>query len=75
MLPERQNVWKFLPVIALGLILVRKIAPVSDSLDEVLSGLTMAMMLIFSGSYFWQERRKRQAEQPSGAAVSPSDQT
>jgi hypothetical protein len=69
------NIWKWLPFIALGLMLVRDFAPISDSLDEILTGVAIAILLAFSGTYFWQERRARQADQSNGAAISSGDQT
>jgi len=70
---RHSSVWKWLPFIALGLMLVRDFAPISDSLHGVLSRVAIAMMLAFSGVYFWQERRARQARQSSSAAISSSD--
>lgn len=66
--------WKWLPLIALGLMLVGDFAPVSDSLDRIFSGVAIAILLAFSGIYFWQERRTRQADHSSSAAISSSDQ-
>lgn len=55
--------------------LVRDFAPISDSLDEILTGVAIAILLTFSGAYFWQERRVRQADQSNSAAISSGDQT
>jgi hypothetical protein len=41
--------------------LVGDFAPISDSLDRILSGVAIAILLAFSGTYFWQERRARQS--------------
>lgn len=68
------NLWKWLPLIALGLLLIGDFAPISDSLDGILSGAAIAILLAFSGTYFWQERRARQAAQSSSDAISASDQ-
>jgi hypothetical protein len=54
--------WKWLPLTALGLMLVEDFAPVSGSLDEILLGMAIAILLVFSGTYYWQERRARQAD-------------
>ncbi len=62
MVSRHLNIWKWFPFVALGLMLVRDFASVSDSLDEILSGLAIAILLIFSASYYWQERRERQAD-------------
>jgi hypothetical protein len=51
------NIWKWLPLTALGLMLVGDIAPVSDSMDSILLGVAIAILLSFSGAYIWQERR------------------
>jgi pilus assembly protein TadC len=68
------NIWKWLPFIALGLMLVGDFAPISDSLDEILSGMAIAILFAFYVTYFWQERRTRQADQANSAAVSTRDQ-
>jgi hypothetical protein len=68
------NIWKWLPFIALGLMLVGDFAPVSNSLDEILSGMAFAILFAFSVTYFWQERRTRRADQSNGAAISSGDQ-
>jgi hypothetical protein len=68
------KIWKLLPFVAVGLLLVEDFAPVSDSLDEILSGLAIAILFAFSVTYFWQERRTRRADQSSSAATSSSDQ-
>lgn len=63
MYSRHPNIWKWFPFIALALLLVGDFAPVSDSLDEVLSGMAIAILLTFFGTYFWQERREQQADQ------------
>lgn len=68
------NIWKWLPFIALGLMLVGDFAPISDSLDGILSAMAAAILLAFSGTYFWLERRARQADRSSSAAISSRDQ-
>jgi hypothetical protein len=75
MIVRYPNIWKWLPFIALGLLLFSDFAPISDSLDQILLGVAIAILLTFSGTYYWQERRARQAEQSNGAAISSDDQT
>lgn len=69
MVIRHPNIWKWLPLIALGLMLVGDFAPISDSWDRILSGVSIAILLAFSGTYFWQERRARQADQSKSAAL------
>ncbi len=45
--------------------LVGDFAPISDSLDRILYWVAIAILLAFSGSYFWQDRRERRADQSS----------
>jgi hypothetical protein len=71
---RRPHIWKLLPFIALGLMLVGDFAPISDSLGRSLFGAAIAVLLVFSAAYFWQERRARQANQSSSAAISSNDQ-
>jgi hypothetical protein len=68
------KIWKWLPFIALGLMLVKELAPIPDSLGEILLGVGIAILLVHSGIHFWQERRARQANQSNGAAISSNDQ-
>jgi hypothetical protein len=75
MVSGHPNIWKWLPLVALGLMLVGDFAPLSDSLDGILSGVAIAILLAFSGTYFWQERRTRQADQSNSAAISSKDET
>jgi hypothetical protein len=63
MVVKHPNIWKWLPAIALGLMLVGDLAPVSDSLDGILLGTAIAILLVFSGSYYWQRWRERKADQ------------
>jgi hypothetical protein len=75
MVSRHPNIWKCLAFIPLGLMLVSDFAPISDSLDEILTGVAIAILMAFSGAYFWQERRARQADQSNSAAISSKDQT
>lgn len=67
--------WKWLPFAALGLMFVGDFAPVSDSLDETLTGMAIPVLLVFSGTYYLHQWRMRQGDQSSSAAISSSDQT
>lgn len=69
------TILKCLPFIGLGLLLVKDLAPVSDSVEEILNGMAMAVILAFSGTYLWHERRARQADQSSSSATSANDRT
>jgi hypothetical protein len=44
-------------------------------LDDILTGVAIAVLLILSGSYYWQQLRERHANQSDSAAISSSDQT
>lgn len=68
------RIWKWLAFVTLGLMLVRDFAPIPDSLGRVFFGMAIAALLVFSITYFWQERRGR-VDQSSSAAISSSDQT
>lgn len=77
MASRNPNIWKWLPLIALGLMLVGDLAPVSDSLDEILLWMAIAILLTFSGSHYWQEwqeRRERRADHSNSDEISPGDQ-
>jgi hypothetical protein len=67
------NIFKWLPFLALGLLLVKDFAPISDSLEGILLGMAVAILLVHSNIYFSQERRSRQADQSNSAAIPSSD--
>jgi hypothetical protein len=76
MVIRHPNIWKWLPFTALGLVLISNFAPISDSLDRILTGVTAAIMLTFSGAYYYrQERSARRADQSNSAAISSADQS
>jgi len=74
LITRHPNIWAALLFGATGLILLGDFAPISDSLDEILSGAGMAIVLAFSITYFWQQWRARQADQSGSAAISSGDQ-
>jgi hypothetical protein len=74
MISRHPNIWKSLPFITLGLLLVDDFVPISDPLDEILTGVAIAILLAFSCIHFWQERGARQTDQ-SSAAISSKDET
>jgi hypothetical protein len=75
MITSYRDSWKLAPFIALGLMLVRDLAPVSDSLDGILTGVANVILLVFFGTYFWQERRARRAGRSDSAVISSRNQT
>ncbi len=60
MVSRHPNVWRLLPLVAVGLMLFADYAPISSTLNRILFSVAGAILLAFSGSYYWQERRKRQ---------------
>jgi hypothetical protein len=66
MTTEYPKIWAWLPFISLGLMLVGNFAPVSDSWDETLSGLAIAVMFVWSVTFFWQERGTWRGNQSNG---------
>lgn len=75
MVTRHPKIWKWLLLIAVGTSLLRIFAPLSGPLDAVLTGVFLAIMLAWLCSYWWENRQERQADRPSDAAVSSSDQT
>jgi hypothetical protein len=49
-------------------------APISDPVDKILTGVASVLSLVYVGAVTWEERRERQADQSSDAAISSSDQ-
>ena len=67
--------WTLPPALALGLLSVGTLAPISDLLDKALSWVAFAILLAYVGVPMWEYHRKQQADQSSNAAISSSDQT
>ena len=74
MVLRHPDIWKWFLFIAIGLILVAKLAPISASLESILSDVAFVALVAFSLGYFWQEQRARQADQSSSDAISSNDQ-
>jgi hypothetical protein len=67
--------WVVPPALALGLLSVGTLAPISDLLDKALSWVAFAILLAYVGIPMWEYHRVQQADQSSSAAISSSDQT
>jgi hypothetical protein len=67
--------WLLLPALALGLLSLGSLAPVSDLWDKVFSWVAVAMMLVYLAVPMREYHRARWADQSSSAAISSSDQT
>jgi predicted negative regulator of RcsB-dependent stress response len=63
------------PALALGLLSLGTLAPISDLWDKVFSWIAIAILLAYVGVPMWKYHRERQADQSSSAAISSSDQT
>jgi cbb3-type cytochrome oxidase subunit 3 len=62
-------------VLALGLLSLGTLAPISDLLDKVFSWIAFAILLVYVGVPMWEyHREERQAHQSSNAALSSRDQ-
>jgi hypothetical protein len=68
------NSWAFLPVIALALLSLGTLAPISDLWDKVFSWVAIAILLLYVSIPTREYHRARQADQSSSAAISSSDQ-
>lgn len=67
--------WVLPPVLALALLSLGTLAPISDLWDKVFSWIAFAILLAYVGVPMWEYHRARQAEQSNSAAISSSDQT
>jgi hypothetical protein len=68
--------WLLLPALALGLLSLGSIAPISDLWDKVFSWIAVAVMLVYlAGPMREYHRARRAADQSSSAASSSTDQT
>lgn len=64
--------WTLPPLLALGLLSLGTLAPISDLLDKVLSWVAVAILLAYVAGPMREYRRARQADQ-SSAAISSRD--
>ncbi len=67
--------WLLLPALALGLLSIGSLAPISDLMDKALSWFAVALLLVYVGLPMREYNRARRADQSSSAAISSSDQT
>jgi len=68
--------WMLLPLLALGLLSLGTLTPISDFADKVFSWVAVVIMLVYlAGPMRDYHRAKRAADQSSSAAISSSDQT
>jgi hypothetical protein len=68
--------WMLLPLLALGLLSLGTLAPISDLADKVLSWVAFAVILVYLGIPMREyHRARRAADQSSSAAISSSDRT
>jgi protein-S-isoprenylcysteine O-methyltransferase Ste14 len=75
MVTRPPKILKWLSLFAAGLLLLGAFAPISDPLDRILSGVGTMLLLVYLAIAWWENRRARQADQSSSAAISSSDQT
>ena len=74
MVIRHSNIWMWLLFFATGLLLLKRFAQLSDPLEEVMSGVGIAIVFAFGCTYWWERWKKRQADRSSEAAVTSSDQ-
>ncbi len=63
-----------LPALALVLLSLGTLTPISDLWDKVFSWIAVAMLLVYVGVPMWDVHRAQQTDQSSNAAISSSDQ-
>jgi hypothetical protein len=66
--------WTLPPALALGLLSLGTLAPISDLWDKVFSWIAIAILLAYVGVPVWEYHRARQADRSSSAATSSSGQ-
>jgi hypothetical protein len=55
--------------LALGLLSLGTLAPISDLWDKVFSWIAIAILLLYVGAPMWEYHRARQADQSNSAAI------
>lgn len=74
MFSGRQNIWKRIQEFAVVLLLLGAFAPIPDPVGVSLTVLGAVLLLAYLRVTSREERREREADQPSGAAIPSSDQ-
>jgi hypothetical protein len=74
MVSRHPNIWKWLPIFACGLMALGAFAPLADPEGRIVYGVGLGLFAVYIGASRWEDRRKRQADQSSSAAISSSDQ-
>jgi len=67
--------WTLPPAVALGLLSLGTLAPISDLWDKVFSWVAFAILLAYVGVPMWKHHRELRVDQSSSAAISSRDQT
>ncbi|HEY6729515.1 MAG TPA: hypothetical protein VI039_00635 [Solirubrobacterales bacterium] len=73
MLSGCRNIWKRVQELAVVLVLLGLFAPFPDSIDSIVTGLALVLLLAYYVVTWREERREREADQSSRAAISSSD--
>jgi hypothetical protein len=63
------------PALAVGLLSLGTLTPISDLWDKVFSWLAFAILAVYVGVPMWEYHRLKKEDQSSSAAISSSDQT
>jgi hypothetical protein len=56
--------WVLAPAVALGLLSLGTLTPISDLWDKVFSWIAIVILLLYAGVPLWDYYRARQADQP-----------
>lgn len=74
MIRARSRYWNWLAWFLIGVSLFILLAPLSDGVGRIVSGVLAVSSFTFLGIGWWEDRRKR-ADRSGGAAISSNDQT
>ncbi len=74
MISRHMKLWVWLLAFATGLIFLGAFAPLSGSLDGILTGVATAILLSYVCLHLWEGFRERRANRSSSAAISSKDQ-
>ena len=66
--------WILPPALALGLLSLGTIAPISDLWDKIFSWIAFAVLLAYLGVPMWEYHREAQTDQSSSDAITSGDQ-
>jgi hypothetical protein len=75
MVSRHPNIWNWLGLFTVGLLVLVAFAPLPAPIDRITTRVGTVLLVVYVCLSRLEERRERRAAQSSNAAISSSDQT